>query len=191
MNTFEAIARRRSIRRFQERPIPPELIEQVLAATVLAPSAKNAQPWRFIVVEQPKRDELIHIMRQKAEYLKTETINPGSLEWTTRVMAQAPVTIFILNACPPPEISPISHKDWDFVMLQSTGAAIQTMLLAAQDFGLGSLWICDVLYASIEILAWLGHPRDTLVAAVSLGYADEEPPARPRRPWQEVTEWLT
>lgn len=75
-------------------------------------------------------------------------------------------------------------------MLQSTGAAIQTMLLAAQDLGLGSLWICDVLYASTEILAWLGHPRDTLVAAVSLGYADEEPPARPRRPWQEVTEWL-
>lgn len=102
MNTLQAIARRRSIRRFQERPIPRELIDQVLAATVLAPSAKNAQPWRFIVVEQPKRDELIQIMRLKAEQLKMETMNLGSLEWTTRVMAQAPVTVFILNTCPPP-----------------------------------------------------------------------------------------
>ena len=190
LNTLEAIARRRSIRRFQERPIAHDLIEQVLAATVLAPSAKNAQPWRFIVVEQPKRAGLIQMMHLKAENLKIETMNLGSLEWTTRVIAQAPVTIFILNTCPPPEVPQTAYKDWDFVMLQSTGAAIQTMLLAAQDLGLGSLWICDVLYASTEILAWIGHPNDTLVAAVSLGYAAETSPARPRHPWQKVTEWL-
>ena len=79
---------------------------------------------------------------------------------------------------------------WDLVMLQSTGAAIQDMLLAATDLGIGSLWICDVLYARCEVLEWLGHPDDTLVAAVTLGYVSGEVPGpRPRRPWQEVTEW--
>ncbi len=74
-------------------------------------------------------------------------------------------------------------------MLQSIGGAIQTMLLAAQVLGVGSLWICDVLYCEDEINACFGHGADTLVAAVSLGYAAESPRARPRRPWQEVTEW--
>jgi nitroreductase len=191
LNTLEAISKRRSIRHFQDRPIPPAMIEQLLEATILAPSAKNVQPWRFVVVEPPKREELTQIMHQKAQLLKKEAQTTGSLEWTIRVMAQAPVTILVLNACPPSEVPKHAHKDWDFVMLQSTGAAIQTMLLAAQEIGLGSLWICDVLYASTEILGWLNHPLDTLVAAVSLGYADEAPPARRRFRWQEVTEWLS
>ncbi|MCK4374337.1 MAG: nitroreductase family protein, partial [Candidatus Brocadiae bacterium] len=71
----------------------------------------------------------------------------------------------------------------------SIGGAIQTMLLAAQEVGLGTLWICDVFYAYEELRAWLGR-GDQMVAAVSLGYADEAPGPRPRRPWQEVTEWL-
>ncbi len=51
MNTFEAIAARRSIRGFQDKPVPRALIEQVLQAAVQAPSGKNRQPWRFVVVE--------------------------------------------------------------------------------------------------------------------------------------------
>ena len=74
-------------------------------------------------------------------------------------------------------------------MLQSTGGAIQTMLLAAHDLGLGALWICDILYAEREVKEWLGREEQTLVACVTLGYAAESPQARPRRPWQEVTEW--
>jgi nitroreductase len=51
METMEAISRRRSIRRFTDAPVPRELVEKVLAAEILAPSAKNRQPWRFIVLE--------------------------------------------------------------------------------------------------------------------------------------------
>ena len=55
MNTLDAIAGRRSIRRFKDQAVPRELIERVLAATVLAPSGKNRQPWRFVVVGEEKR----------------------------------------------------------------------------------------------------------------------------------------
>jgi nitroreductase len=77
----------------------------------------------------------------------------------------------------------------DVVNIQSIGAAIQNMLLAAQDLGVGSLWICDVFYAYEELCAWLGE-QGQMIAAVSLGYADESPEARSRKPVGEVTRWL-
>ena len=50
METREAISRRRSIRKVKDAPVPREMIERVLSAVVLAPSAKNRQPWRFVVL---------------------------------------------------------------------------------------------------------------------------------------------
>jgi len=107
------------------------------------------------------------------------------------VMEQAPVTVFILN---PHGIHPwlahtIGQNFDDLVNVQSIGAAIQNMLLAAQDLGLGSLWICDVFYAYEDLLGWLGESCQ-MVAAVSLGYPDEAPAARPRKPVSEVTRWM-
>ncbi len=188
-DALQVIAERRSIRRFQDRPIPKRLLEEVLAYTVMAPSAKNAQPWRMVVLEGDEASQLARMMQQRADELAEAGADSGSLAWTARVVAQAPVTIVLFNAAPPTEMPARFHDDYHWVMLQSTGGAIQTMLLAAQALGLGSLWICDILYIDDQVRQWLGHPEDALVAAVSLGYADEAPEARPRRPWQEVTEW--
>ncbi len=188
-DALEVIRERRSIRRFQDRPVPRELIEEILDLTVQAPSAKNSQPWRFVVLEGARCAELARRMQHRASALADQGEDSGSLAWSAQVVAQAPVTIMVFNAAAPPEIPVEFHNDYQFVMTQSTGGAIQTMLLAAQALGLGSLWICDVLYLVEEIGSWLGHPEDVLIAAVSLGYADETPRARPRRPWREVTEW--
>ena len=75
------------------------------------------------------------------------------------------------------------------VDVQSIGAAIQNLLLAAQDLGLGTLWICDVFYAYDELCAWLGETHQ-MIAAVALGYPDEQPNPRPRKSVDEVTTWL-
>ena len=75
------------------------------------------------------------------------------------------------------------------VAVQAIGAAIQNMLLAAQELGVGSLWICDVFYAYEELCAWLGETRQ-MIAAVSFGYPDESPGPRPRKPVGEVTTWV-
>ena len=77
----------------------------------------------------------------------------------------------------------------DRVNIQSIGAAIQDMLLAAHELGLGSLWICHVLYAYEELAQWLGQ-EGALVAAVSLGYADESPGPRPRKAMEELIRWM-
>lgn len=191
MNTLEAIARRRSIRKFKPDPIPPEALRKILTAGIQAPSGKNRQPWHFVVVGEDKRPQMIDLMRAGIAKAKADGDNPGSSEWTTAVMEQAPVTVFIFN---PDGLHPwLAHSiDENFralVDVQSIGAAIENMLLAALDLGLGSLWICDVFYAYEQLTSWLGE-KGTLIAAISFGYPDEDPPARARKPPEEVTRWL-
>jgi nitroreductase len=188
METIESIRARRSIRRFRSEPVPRDLIERVLDAAVQAPSAKNRQPWRFVVLEGAEKEHLAHLMLQGAVYLKERGENVGSCEGSARVVAQAPATILIFNAAHEHDGLIFDHPIYNAPDIQSIGGMIQTMLLAAHDAGLGSLWICDVLFAYPLIRDWLGR-REEMVAAVSLGYADESPGARPRTPWRDITEW--
>jgi len=191
MNTLDAIAARRSIRKFKSDPLPDEALQAILTAAIQAPSGKNRQPWRFVVVRGDKRADMVRIMREGIAKAKGQGENVGSSEGSADVMEQAPVTVFILN---PHGLHPwltrsIDQSFKDVVNTQSIGAAIQNMLLAAQDIGLGSLWICDVFVAYDELLNWLGE-KSQMIAAVSLGYADESPEARPRMPVSEVTRWI-
>jgi nitroreductase len=106
-------------------------------------------------------------------------------------MSQAPATVFVIHRAGLPPWMPHSVPQTfaDLVDIQSSGAAIQNMLLAAQDLGIGSLWICDVFAAYGELLAWLGE-KGELVAAVSFGYPAESPGARPRRAFSETVRFL-
>lgn len=190
MNTLEAIAARRSIRRFKDIPVPDDMVKAILNAAIQAPSGKNRQPWHFVVVRQDRRAEMVRIMAEAVARCEARGIDIGSSKWTAHSMEQAAVTIFVFN----PDAGhtpgrPFWEEPIDIVDIQSVGAAIQNMLLAAQELGLGTLWICDVFCAYDELCAWLGQTHQ-LVAAVSLGYADESPAARPRKPLEQVTTWL-
>jgi nitroreductase len=191
MDTLGAIAARRSIRKFQDTPITDEMLQTILMAAIQAPSGKNRQPWRFVIVKGDQRIEMVRIMREGIANFRARGDDPGSSEGSVRVMEQAPATIFIFN---PYGLQPwLSHNlDQminDVVDIQSIGAAIQNMLLAAQDLGLGSLWICDVFYAYEELCQWLDE-KGEMIAAVSLGYPAEYPPARSRKPFSEVTRFV-
>lgn len=187
MDTIEAISTRRSIRKFTNTPIPEEDLDRIMKAAIEAPSGKNNQPWKFVIVREDRRAEMVRIMREGISSTKDQGRDTGSSEWSAIVMENAPVTVFVFN--------PFGTKPWlarsieqnfhDLVNVQSVGAAIQNMLLAARDLGIGSLWICDVFYAYEELCNWLGEDCQ-MVAAVSFGYADENPDARPRKPLSEV-----
>jgi F420 biosynthesis protein FbiB-like protein len=191
MDTLEAIATRRSNRRFKTDPIPQDVLEKILNAGVMAPSGKNRQPWRFVVVREDKRSEMIAQMRAGIARFKARGDNVGSAEGTASVMEQAPVTVFVFNTegKHPWLDRSIQEIVWDMVNIQSVGAAIQNICLAARALGLGSLWIADVLYAYEELAAWL--EQDTqMVAAVSLGYPADNPVTFARKPLGEVSVWF-
>jgi nitroreductase len=187
MNTIEAIAARRSIRAFKEEELPEEALARILIAASQAPSGKNRQPWRFVVIRGEKRAEMVGILREAIAASRSRGEDTGSAEWTANVMEQAPLTVFVFN---PYGIDPWLEHSTDqifqeLVDVQSIGAAIQNMLLAATDLGIGSLWIADVLCAVTELKTWLKE-EGQLVAAVSFGAPDESPDARPRKPLDEI-----
>ena len=105
-------------------------------------------------------------------------------------MRQAPVVIFILNALGLDLNAPAGAEDriYEICNAQSIGAAVENMTLTAADLGLGSLWICDTYFAYRELCDWL-HVDGELFAAMTIGYADESPLARPRRNMQDIVEW--
>jgi nitroreductase len=191
MNTLDTIAARRSIRKFKSAPIPEEALHAILMAGMQAPSGKNRQPWCFYVIREDKRAEMVCVLREGIARVKADGEDPGSSEWSANVMEQAPVTVFVFD---PEGMQPwMAHsigQNFDAVVnTQSIGAAIQNMLLAALELGLGSLWICDVFYAYEELQKWLGA-KGAMIAAISLGYADESPAARSRKPFEEVVKFL-
>lgn len=147
MEVLEAIRGRRSIRRYQKKEVPEEIVMQVLEAGRWAPSAHNSQPRRFIVIREEKtRRELAQI----APY--------GSF------LSEAPVAIAVVID---PSLS--NHP------VEDGAAATQNMLLAAHALGLGSCWVGSY-GSSYEEAAKriLGIPRDRrLLSIVSLGYAAE------------------
>lgn len=176
---------------FKSDPIPKEKLRAILNAGTLAPSGKNRQLWKFVVVQGDKCIQMVRLMRQGIAKMKAQGMDTGSSEWTAQIMEQAPVTVFVFNphGLHPWQEHGIDQNFDDLVNIQSVGVAIQNMLLVAQELGLGSLWICDVFYAEEELLPWLGEDCQ-MVAAVSLGYPAESPAARPRKPVDEVTRWL-
>jgi len=199
MNTMDAIQMRRSIRKFSADPVSRETIEQIIQAGIDAPSAKNRQPWRFVVVTADgEKPGMLNAMREGLKRMEESAASSveGRLflagAWHTfRIMEKAPVTIFVLNPegkSPFVGLEPIFERFMELANVQSVGACIENMCLAATEKGLGSLWICDVFQAYHSLAKWLGTGWQ-LAAALSVGYAEESPPARPRNPIEEVTTW--
>ena len=84
MNTLDAIAARRSIRKFQNRPVSDEDIRTILQAAIQAPSGRNRQPWRFVVVREDRRAEMVRVMWEGIDYVETQGIEPGSASRSTK-----------------------------------------------------------------------------------------------------------
>ncbi len=190
MDVKQAIESRRSIRRFKPDALPRETIEMILDAARLAPSGKNNQPWQFVVVQGDEREAMSEALQEGLKARKDEGVPTGSAEYTFRIMKDAPAIVFVFNSKNPGpwEEKTLMDQIQSIVNIQSIGGAIQSMLLRAQELGVGSLWICDTFAAYPELTGWLGW-SGLLVAAVVLGYADEAPAKRPRQPLKELVEW--
>lgn len=196
LNMLSAIMDRRSIRKYKQDPVPKQLIEEILQAGILAPSSKNRQPWKFIVATGASKEDMLAAMNKGLLREKEMPLLPESAEhlsgaeYTLKIMEQASVIIAIVNTLGVDinNILTTEERISEICNVQSIGAAIENMTLAATDLGLGSLWICDTYFAHAELCDWL-NVEGELVAAMAIGYVDENPPARPRKSMEAVVEW--
>lgn len=162
MDFWEALYGRRSIRKFDERPVPRELVDQVMHAGIWAPSSCNYQMWDLVAVDDPE-------------------VN-GKLGALSLQMANAPVNIIVSYG------RAFSEEAW--ANIQSASALIQNMSLAAHALGLGTFWITQMGDAE-KVRETVGLPYDRLVIAVlAIGYPKYAPKKGPkRRPLGQVTHW--
>lgn len=189
------ITQRRSIRKYKDKPVPPALIEEIVQAGALAPSSQNQQPWKFIAVSGHAKEEMLEVFQRGMEREKSAPLLPKSaghlagVAHTVQIMRQAPVILFCVNPLGIPlgrSLTP-EERIAEICNVQSIGAALENMSLAAVALGLGSLWICDTFFAHEELCRFL--KADGLVAAMAIGYPEETPAARPRKSQKEILEW--
>lgn len=193
----DPIFTRRSIRRFSKREVPLSLIDTMLSAAIQAPSAKNRQPWRFVVFGgEPKADFERCMERGLVREENADAILPRSRSglpdaWNTlRIIKEAPALIAVVNTNGKTPFVPVDSDDrvTEICDTLSIGAAVQNMLLAAEKLGLGTLWIANTCFAYPELTELL-KTDGQLIGAVAVGYADEAPTPRPRKSVEEVREY--
>jgi nitroreductase len=157
LDTFTCIRTRREIRNYLDKAIPRESLNRILEAGRLAPSSKNYQPWNFIVITD------------KGTLGKISKLTP-----TGDHIAKAPIAIAVMMDCAKlPEVD---------------GArAIQNMVLAAWELGIGSCWVTNFYDDGVKEL--LGAPqRMKLITVVPFGYPAEPKTSRKkmRKPLEEI-----
>lgn len=194
---ISAIFDRRSIRKFLGKPVAKEDITEIIQNGIKAPSSKNRQPWRFIVVQGKEKEEMLKAFRQGISREENEcALLPESRQHldgakhTATIMEEAPVIVFVMNTLGKSMEAELTAEERvsEICNVQSVSAAIQNMLLAATEKGIGSLWICDIFFAYAELCEWL-NCEGQLLAAVAFGYPNEFPKARQRKQLEEVVVW--
>ena len=178
----KAIRERRSIRKYQATSVPKDLVEDVLVAANWAPSAHNAQPFRFIVLDDP--DVKRELSEAMADAWAVDMAKEGSrIEAETRKIrverfANAPVLILACTTMEGMAMQPNEEKrsvERDLAV-ESLGAALQNLLLAAYAKGLGACWFCAPGFCKDTVRKVLKIPGDVEPQALILmGYSAEQP----------------
>ncbi len=168
---LDIVRRRRSIRRYEDRPVDAALVEQLKEAVLRAPTSRNIRPWRFVFVTD--RQALVELSTAKAQ-------------WATPIAA-APLAVAVLG-----------DERLSDCWIEDCSIAATVLQLMATDLGLGSCWIqmrgrADAEGRSAEerVREILGIEEPLRVeCVVSLGYPAEEKTERPAEDllWERVSE---
>ncbi|TEU04685.1 MAG: hypothetical protein E3J22_06775 [Candidatus Aminicenantes bacterium] len=177
-NFFRELVRsRRSIRHYLDKPVEREKILACIEAARLAPSADNVQPWRFLIIDNPKL---------KAQYAKRIFSGIYSI---SRFAEKAPVLILILA-----RLDIIANRigkqiqNIQFYLLD-IGIAGEHVVLQAQELGLGTCWIG--WFNIRKARKFLKIPRKyKIVSMLAMGYSEKRPSKEKKRKKLEEIAWF-
>jgi coenzyme F420-0:L-glutamate ligase/coenzyme F420-1:gamma-L-glutamate ligase len=182
---------RRSVRKYQDRAVSRENIEQVIEAARWAPSPHGRQPWRFVILtRQELKLRLADFMGDtwqqnlQMDGQDTEIVNLR-LEKSRQRILNTPVIIIPCLYLEDLDYYPDGRRQADekTMAIQSIGAAIQNMLLMAYDLGLDAGWMCAPLFCPEVVCEALDlNSRLVPQALITIGYAAADPKRRERLP---------
>jgi nitroreductase len=168
MSVLEVIQKRRSLRKYKGDSIPEDVLQRVLEDVRLAPSGKNYQPWKFIIVQDKE-------LKEKLAQASAEQF----------FMAEAPI-IIVGCGFPDDSYSRMGRymKSWPV----DVTIALEHLILQAAEEGLGTCWIGS--FEETEVKSILNIPENVRVLALTpLGYPDETPPYRGRKRLDEIVSY--
>lgn len=163
MSLIDIILSRRSIRRYEKKEIPKYVLNKILEAGRLAPSASNRQPWHFIVVTDHD--------------IKKKIASTGDSSF----IKDAPIIIVGCGL-----IGDDYTRKWGTSWtIIDTSIALQNMVLAAWALDIGSCWIGD--FKKEEVKRLLNIPEDwKAIALVTFGYPAEKSGSKPKKRIDEI-----
>ncbi len=187
MTIPDLVLQRRSIRRFLDRPVPRDALDDLIAAACLAPAPHHSTPWRFAVIDTAEAKR--RLAAAMAARWERDLEGDGTDADTISELTNASVAR--LEAAPALILGCTTHVGLDTypderrqsaeegMALLSLGAAVQNLMLAATDAGLASCWVAAPIFCPDEArealtladswtpraLVMIGHPDPTLHAA--------------------------
>ncbi len=191
---LDLIQSRRSLREdFIDKPVPPEVIDEIVQSGIRAPSSKNAQPWRVHVLGRGARlaniADMVQFAKHAESYVPVDPTTGLSRGWestvaeSAQVLREVSVGLFVENRgsfsggrqslIGANALTGNGLEGYSFEMI-GLGAMVENMWLAAHIRGLGGVFMGDVLVAEAEIQAELGFNGD-LVGVLALGYTTQQP----------------
>jgi nitroreductase len=184
MDVLDAIHTRQSVKLVKPDPVPPELIERLLAAGAQAPNHHKVRPWRFFVIEGAARERLGEAMA--TALLK---VNSAALPEAVAVERAKPLRAPVLIAVAVDK--PNGPKIVEIENVCAAAAAAQNILLAAHALGLGAMWRTGAAATCPEVKELLGLALDQhLIGFIYVGYPVAEMPAPTRPGADDRTVWL-
>ncbi|HTK08945.1 MAG TPA: nitroreductase [Ktedonobacteraceae bacterium] len=188
MSVFETIQRRHSIGQMTDQVPTRAQIEQLLVAATHAPNHRKVEPWRFFVLAGKAREELGSIMAASLAERMRETSSEKAqtqLAKERNKPLRSPILI-VVAAEAPRQANVLAIEN-----IEAVAAAVENMLLTAEEIGLAAIWRTGDAVTDPRVKAWLGlSSEDHIVSILYLGYAAMAQPERTPRPISEKTAWL-
>jgi len=189
LTLLDAIYTTRAIRKFQPEPVPLELVARVIEAATMAPSGRNTQPWRFIVIDRTELKDRIGELYREGYYgsrpgwdQRDENEDPSI--YLANHLQEAPVIILACGRL----IERTSDRQMTLPIYGAVYPAVQNLLLAAREYGLGGVLTVNHEFRTPELRELLGIPEDQYIyGVIPLGYPAQRHGSKTRRPVHEVT----
>jgi len=191
----QAILSRRSVRRFTGSEVPNEVIDRVLVSATWAPSAHNAQPWRFVIIQKSEtRSKLVEEMTKLFRRdLVVDGLSVKKARGTVprakeRILSSPVLLLVCLTMKDMRRYKDERRREAEYLMaVQSVSAAIQNLLLVANLEGLGTCWMCAPLFCRETVRTIMNLPEEfDPQAFIAMGYPDEQPVPPKRKRIEQV-----
>ncbi|MBL7156730.1 MAG: nitroreductase family protein [Candidatus Omnitrophica bacterium] len=197
MDIFSLIKDRKTIRKYKDKPIPKEIIDKIVEAGIWGPSVPSflkIQPWKFVVVTEKKRIKQITELLKKSK--KTGIAINIMLSSAANIIDKAPFIIVVYNS---KDLEKLKEKFKliyskfariiKAAQLSAISAAIQNMILVAEDLGISSCWLDTPLFCKNEINK-IFNTNNELIAILTFGYSAEKGKRSPRKPISDTVDYI-